>query len=271
MKKRFRILGIALTLALALTLIFSGAALADDPTEVNVTWDGTGAVTADVDTGDAYAGFGTGGDYISGSYTAIDSNNNPYNYGVDNFSAYLDAHVENGIIVSQCDRTDSYVPMYGSDGQTSWSVVEVWDGTADMAYRTTTNFAAMKDCSYGYQLPGGHNIVVDADFYEIYRGIDDNQGNSGYLYADGNGTATMDCMSAEASGCWALMFGRGCGCYTDANYNATGSGGYFEVTGTGNNSVTFNGLGISSGGGSLSIIANWLGSFSIGDYSLTAN
>jgi len=266
MKRR---IAVALAVALAGVLLFGSAVLADDPTTVDVDWDGSGWVGVEVDTGDAYAGVGTGGDYIFGSYSATDSNNNPYNYGVDNFSAYLDASVGNGGIETGCIRTDS-TGMYGGDGQESWSVVYVEDGYADMAYRTTTNFAAMKDCCYKYQLPGGHNIVVDADYFEMYRGIDDNRGNSGYIEAYGTGTATLDCMSAEASGCWSLRLGRGCGCYTDASYNATGSG-TFEVTGVGKNSVIFNGMGISSGGGSLSFIANYLNSLSVNDYSLTAN
>lgn len=269
MKKK---LGIALVVALLAVLTLGSAVLADDPTTVDVDWDGSGWVGTGVDTGDANAGFGTGGDYISGTYSATDSNNNPYSYNVDNFSAYLNAYVEDGYISTGCDRTDSYVPMYGNDGQESWSFVGVDGGSASMAYRTTTNFAQMTDATYGYQLSGGHNIVVtSADYYEIDRGISDGRGNSGWLYADGEGSATLDCMSAGASGVWSLQFGRGAGCYTDANFNATGTDGYFEVTGEGNNSITFNGMGVSSGGGSLSFIADWVGSFSIGDCSLTAD
>lgn len=265
-----RKIAVALAVALAGVMLFSGVALADDPTTVDVDWSGSGWVGVEVDTGDAYAGFGTGGDSISGSYSATDSNNNPYNYGVDNFSAYLNAYVENGEIDTGCLRTDS-TGMYGSAGQYSWSYVGVDDGSASMAYRSTTNFAQMTDGSYGYQLLGGHNIVVDADSYYIDRGIEDGRGNSGYLEAWGSGTATLDCMTSGASGCWSLTFGRGGGCYTDANFNATGTAGHFEVTGEGNTSITFNGMGVSSGGGSLSFIADWLGSFSISDYSLTAN
>lgn len=263
------IFSIALVLALVATMFLGSIALADDPTEVTVTWDGTGGVGVDVDTGDAFAGFVTLGDNISGAYTATDSNNNPYSYGVDNFSAYLNASVINGYINTGNLRTDSYEGMYGNAGQNSWSSVWVDGGSASMAYRTTTNYAKMVDASYTYQLLGGHNIVVDATSYDIQRGILDGRGNSGILNAWGSGSATLDCMSAEASGVWDLVFGRGAGCYTDANYTATGSG-HFDVTGTGNTSVVFNGLGISSGGGSLAIIADFINNFSINDYSLTA-
>jgi hypothetical protein len=129
----------------------------------------------------------------------------------------------------------------------------------------------MGDGTYTYQLPGGHNIVVNAVSYLIDRLIQDGRGNQGYVLATGNGIATLDCMSAGASGYGSLELGRGQGCYTDANFSATGISGRFEATGVGNNGVTFNGMGVSSGGGSLSVIANWANSFSINDFSLTAN
>jgi len=93
--------------------------------------------------------------------------------------------------------------------------------------------------------------------------------DSAYVWALGNGQATLDCMNAEMSSS-KVRLGRGCGCYTDANFNATGTGGHFEVSGTGTNGVSLDGLGISSGGGTLQFIANWNNSFSIADYSVSA-
>jgi len=258
-------------IAMVLLFMVGGVALADDPTTVVVNWAGAGGVGAGVDSGDSNGGFATSGDAISGSFTATDSNNNPYSYGVDNFSVLLNGSVTNGYLNTGDNRVNSYAPMYGAGGQTSWSNVSVSGGSASMAYRSTTNYAAMGDGTYGYQLPGGHNIVVNAVSYLIDRLIADGRGNQGYVLATGNGSATLDCMSAGASGYGSLEFGRGQGCYTDANFSATGIGGRFEATGIGNNSVTFNGMGISSGGGSLSIIANWANSFSINDFSLTAH
>lgn len=268
MIKRFLV---SMLIAVTLLVSTAGVALAADPTTTTVTWDGAGSVTTTVDSGDSNGGVSTGGSHIEGSITVVDANDNPYGYNVDGFSSYLDASVTDGVISTGVNRVDSYSPMYGSGGQTSWCDVGT-DGTASVAYRSTTNYAAMTDATYGYQLPGGHNVVISgASTYMIDRGINDGRGNQGYVFATGDGSATFDCMSATASGCWSLTLGRGAGCYTDANFAATGSGGYFEVTGTGNNGVTFNGLGISSGGGSLSLIANWLNNFSVGDYSLTAN
>jgi hypothetical protein len=248
-----KIFSIALVLALMATMFLGSVVLADDPTEVSVTWDGSGGVGVDVNTGDAFAGVVTSGSHIGGSFITTDFNNNPYGYGVDSFDACLNASVINGYINTGNLRTDSFEGMYGNAGQNSWSSVSVDGGSASMAYHTTSNYA----------------IIVDATYYNIDRGILDGGDNSGVLNAWGSGSATLDCMSSEASGVWDLVFGRGAGCYTDANYTATGSG-HFDVTGTGNTSVVFNGLGISSGGGSLSIIADFVNSFSINDYSLTA-
>lgn len=264
---------ILFSLLIAMVLLFTvgGVALADDPTTVVVNWAGAGGVGAGVDSGDSNGGFATSGDAINGSFTATDSNNNPYSYGVDNFSVLLNGSVTNGYLNTGDNRVNSYVPMYGAGGQVSWSNVSVSGGSASMAYRSTTNFAAMGDGTYTYQLPGGHNIVVNAVSYLIDRLIQDGRGNQGYVLATGNGIATLDCMSAGASGYGSLELGRGQGCYTDANFSATGISGRFEATGVGNNGVTFNGMGVSSGGGSLSVIANWANSFSINDFSLTAN
>ena len=65
MKKR--ILGIALVVAMLASLLIGGSVLAADPTEVIVTWEGSGWVELEVDTCDAEAGFETAGDGIKGS------------------------------------------------------------------------------------------------------------------------------------------------------------------------------------------------------------
>lgn len=262
---------ISVIIALALLLCTASVALADDPTRTDVTWSGAGTIATTVNSGDSNAGFNTGGNLISGSFTAIDSNNNPYNYTVDSFSALFNGSVTNGSISTGCNRVNSYAGMYGAGGQISSCFVGT-DGTASVAFRSTTNYAKLVDATYGYQLPGGHNVVITgATSYFINRFIMDGRGNSGDFTASGDGSATLDCMSAEASGVWNLTLGRGAGCYTDANYNATGTGGQVIVTGIGNNSVTFNGMGTSIGGGALQLVANWVNSINIADFSLTAN
>lgn len=259
---------LALVLALVAMLGLPSIALADSPTTVVVNWSGAGGVDTDVNTGDSNAGFNTFGDNVAGSYTATDSNNNPYSYGVDNFSSYLNAGVVNGYISTGCLRINSYSGMYGSGGQLSTSNVAVVNGTASMAYRSTTNYAAMVDASYGFQLPGGHNFDVNAEDYTIDRSIDDARGNSASVLAVGSGAAVMDCMSAEASGVWTLKLGQGAGCYTDANFNATGAGA-FTATVDGNNQTT-SVYGTTNMGQVHTMTWTGGGACSIPDFSMTA-
>lgn len=265
MKKIFTI---AIAIALLATLLIGSTVSADDPTEVNIEWDGAGLVETTVNAGDdAVTTFSTAGAYIKGSFNAVDSNNNPYSYGVDSYTTYLNAEVTGGWMEMVTDRLTSKTSMYGPAGQQSGIFVGT-TGTASVAQRTTTNYAAMKDPTYTYQLTGGHNVVVDG-VYELNRWILDGQGNRGYVYSYGEGSAVLDSMSTESSGNGGIRLGWGCGCYTDASYTATGSG-YFEATGVGNTKVKYEGLGIESGGGSLSIIADFVNGFNIADYSLTA-
>ena len=267
----------ALIVTLLVLGLLAGGVLAAGPNTVVMNWSGGGTVGTTVTAGDdAITTFTTGGAGISGSFTTTDSNDNPYSYNVDSFQSYLNASVTDGYIESQTDRTDSYSGMYGSAGQTSYSFVGTSGGTASMASRTTTNYAAMADPTYGYQLPGGHNITVSgASSYQINRWVAAGNGDEAGFAAVGDGDAILDSMCSEASGVWALKFGRGCGCYTDASFTATGTGNLL-VGGAGHNSVTFNGMGVSAtgdgteGSANLSFIANWLnGSVGINDYSMT--
>jgi len=266
MKKR--IFGFLLTLVMVLSLTIGSVALADDPTEVTTTWSGSGSLAVSTNTGDATAGFITEGAGISGSYTTKDFNDNPYSYGVDTFSAYLNASVTNGYIDSGSERLTSKTSAYGDPGQTSWSFVSVTDGTASMAYRTWTNYAAMKDPGYTYQLPGGHNIVASADSYTIDRGIQASDGSWANTLITGSGTATLDNMVSEASAT-GVRLGWGGGCYTDASFSATGTG-TFTLTGVGDTSATTAMAPGMVGASSFSIVASWAGTFNIADYSVTA-
>ena len=273
MKKKFGFLGIALMVVALVMLLVPGMLFADEPTTVTVNWTGAGGIGAIVNSGDAMTTFNTSGGAISGAFTAIDANNNPYSYGVDNFTTQLVASVASvgdGWISSRTDRLTSKESMYGAPGQMTSSFLSVTDGTGSMAIRTESNFASMIDPTYGYQLAGGHNIVADANFYTLQRYVEASDHSFGSFTASGNGQATLDSMVSEMSAT-GVRLGWGGGCYTDASFNATGSDGDVTITGSGDNLVKFEGLGIQSGGGALSIIANWNNSFSISNYSLTAN
>jgi hypothetical protein len=266
MKKKIAVLMVVLVAMLA----FSSFAMAA-PTEVNIDWNGAGQIGSSINTGDSSTVWSTAGNFISGSFVAKDKNDNPYNYGVDSNEYVINASVSGGgYIEMQTDRLTSKESTYGTPGQQSYAFVGANDGDIALVNRTTTNYAAMKDPCYQYQLSGGHNITVaNSSAYEITRFIADGKGNTGNIYAFGDGDAVLDSMSSEMGGT-GIKLGHGCGCYTDANYTASGGSGHFEVTGVGNNSVVFEGLGLSSGGGSLSIVANWANNFSIDNYAVTA-
>jgi len=268
MKGKYRILG-TLALVLVLMLTFAGTALATDPSEVNVIWSGSGIVDGVVTSGDdAITHFHSEGSSHTGEFNAIDQNNNPYSYNVDSCSFSMESSiVGTGWTDLEVDRTDAKT-SYGAAGQESYTYVGVSNGTATLANRVSTNYASMRDCNYGWHA-NNHITVSNADSYTLQRYMDSGSGNFGGILASGNGDAILNCMNAEASA-GQVRLGRGCGCYTNASYSATGDG-TFMVEGIGNNSVTFDGMGVSSGGGTLSFIADFINSFNIADYSLTAN
>ena len=278
--------GIALIIALIAVMTMGGVVLADDPTTVTVDWGdggtgyGTGWVGTTVTAGDdAISTFQTSGNGVRGSFVATDQNDNPYFYNVDTFSAGIDAEVQSGIIEFQTDRTDSEAGMYGSAGQQSYNFVGT-DGWGAMATNSWTNYASQKDCCYGHPwTPGGdHFEVAGADTYDIVKYIRAGDGDWAQVHAwqltpgNGGGQAELDCMNSEMSG-GQVKLGRGCGCYTDASFDAVGTGS-FVAEAHGNNYAEVCATGWNSYGSSasVSIVAGWVnGGCNIGDYSVTAN
>jgi hypothetical protein len=268
-----KIFGIALVLAVLAVLAFGSVALADSPTEVTIDW-GDGSVTApgsgwsggygsgwiggNVQAGDdAIATFYCGGSDIKGTFSAKCTENTAYPYmGVDNFQTYMKAEVQTsspGFIELTIDRTDSY-GSYGPPGQQSYSSVYVEDGWGALSTGGNTNYARSRDCCmYSNLTPNGYNLEANAGSYEIVRQFTANNGDLAYIYGLGSGSAGLDCANSEAwnTGSNHLRLGFGCGCYTDADYNATGVGG-LELYGQGQNSVAFNDItttGSTGGGG----------------------
>lgn len=265
MKKKFRIIGVAVAVAVVAVIAFSGIALAADPTEVEVNWDGyDGWVWGDVDTGDSYTQFDTAGYYIAGQFTARDANDDPYGCGVDTCSSSMDAFVGGGgYIEYETTVTDwaSTQPWWQSrPGEDSYNLVTVEDGWGTMTTRSTTHFNnGVVDNTYGWVGTGAHNFEVDAVLYEIVKQMTADDGDLAYAYAHGSGQAQMDCIYSQATGGAVTLAGRpGCGYYFGwgHDFNATGSG-TFELYGQGNNSTTFYDISFTgSTGGSF----NWTGS-----------
>lgn len=198
-------------------------------TELDVDWDGAGGFSVDFDTGDADMGFETGGSYISGYLYAKDYDDNPYSYGVDTFLTNVDAYVEDGYIQYGVDRLDS--GPYGPADQSTFSYIGASDW-ASMTFQTRTNFADLDSSNYGFQandhfLAGGEYMA----YHEVENGL-----NNAYFEAMGDGTLDIDHMTDDT---WTtgIKFGKGCGCYTNADVTQTGPG-YFEVGAHYENSFT---------------------------------
>ena len=262
---------IIITIASVLLLVILTAApvLADSPTDVNVTWSGAGGVDGDVTAGDdASASFHSEGSSHTGAFHATDSNNNPYGYGVDSCSFSLDTAIAGtGWAELDVNRTDAKT-SYGAAGQQSYTFVGVSSGAATLQNRSGTNYASMKDCNYGWNA-NDHITVTGASMYTLQRFMDSGNNNFAGILAGGSGDADLDCMNAEASA-GQVRLGPGCGCYTNADFSANGAG-TIQLDGVGNNSATTAMAPGMVGASSFTFVANWIGGFSIADYSITAN
>jgi len=263
-----KIISITVALAVLVSLMIGGTALAADPSTVTTTWSGSGEVWVDSNTGDSEAHIYTGGNSIIGSFVVTDSNDNPYNYGVDTNQFALEASVvDGGEIEYLVQRNESKISMYGVAGQQSYAYVFSSDGEATLQNRSTTNYASMRDCNYGWH--SNDHIVVNGSYWTLTRGASSGTGNIATLTAEGDGSAELDCMSSEASA-GQVRLGWGCGCYTNADFSATGAG-TFELSANGNNSTTTALAPGMTGATSFDIVASWTSSFNINDYSVTAN
>lgn len=251
----------------------AGAVSADGSEDVDVTWDGGGYLGIQVDTGDASTLFETDGAYTNGHFVATDSNDNPYGYGVDSYSTYMNGGVTNGYMEYTTDRLDSKTSAYGSAGQQSYGFVGVNDGTGEIATGSGTNYAAQKDCLYGHsRTSNGHHFEANAGAFTIIKSILAGDGDWSQVRTDGSGLAQLDCMNSEISGGQASL-GRGCGCYVNADFHAAGSGNFLAEA-HGNNYAEIYATGDSSWGdtASVGIIAAWTnGGCDIDDYSMYAN
>lgn len=276
---------IAVVVALLVVLATGSTALAADPNTTTVNWSGGGSIGGTVTSGnDATVSFGVNVANGNGSFTVTDSNDNPYGYNVDTVSSYIQSNFSGGGETwFQTTRTDSYNSMYGHSGQVVYAYVGSTDA-GSMATGSWCNYANMVNCTYGKpKTPGGNNFEASGSSYMIQQFIaanTDGAGNPTDNFAafnlNGSGTAKVDCMTTEASGCWPTKLGAGGGCYTNADVVATGSG-QFQVNAAACNSITtpagggwtIGGTG-TYGSASLNIIANFTSGFSVADYSVKA-
>jgi len=259
---------IVTALVLAMVMAFSGVALAE--TKVEVDWDGGGWVGGNVTAGnDAFAKLESfGAAWHTGSFTALDANNNPYNYGVDDNTFTMKTEIVGGGYANMfVERTDARVSMYGPAGQQSYIGVITADGNATLANRSRTNYADMIDGNYDWQ-SNNHITVTGSSMYKLDRWMDGGTGNSAGILAWGSGDAKLTAMSSEAKNSQ-VRLGWGAGCHTNARFNASGSGVMNLWADSKATATTALLPGLSAQ--KFDILVNWTnGTLDIGDYSTTA-
>lgn len=225
---------IILTIAIAVLLI-SVPAMADPPSTTNVTWGASGNVNIAVVSGNDFTSvFNTGGGWASGAYTLTDAGDNPYSYGVDTVTAQVQANVTGGgFLEFNNTRTDSWVPMYGSAGENSYTYITT-DDTAQLQFRTRGNYADLQSSNYGFQ---ANDHFQATGTFSVYHSLNDNTGEGAMLLNTGTGSTDIDFMSESTWGkTGSFKFGKGCGCYTNADITATGSG-VFQISAIAENQI----------------------------------
>jgi len=244
-----RLIGILFAVVLLAGLVVSPVVFAADPTIVNTTWDGAGAVTV-VGTvkNDAVVNFGAVGGYINGNLNITGNNDNPYNYGVDSVSSYVQSYIQNGYSSFELNRTDAYVPMYGIAGQSVYSYIYADGGSAAMATGSAINYASMVNGTYSKpKTASGFNYEADATSFVLQNYVGNGEagastGNWASFSSVGSGTAKINNMTTEASA-GQVQLGAGGGCYTNANALLSGTG-VWTTSAVGTTQIT-----VPSGGG----------------------
>jgi len=246
----------------ALMLMLVAVGVASASTTIDANWNGAGTFDTQFTAGDdATTGFWTGGSTISGEFHATDSDNNPYNYGVDSVEAKVKAHAENGFVEYNFDRTDSK-SSYGVAGQKSYTMIGS-SGTADLAWRSSSNYASLRSTNYGWQAngqmqaTGNHEIVHTFGTATEWAGM--------HVVADAT-TYISDMNEGSNSG--GYVFGKGNGCYTNAEVDIVGSG-TFDLDAYADNSIVTD-TGIATDG-YLNIYSNFGSGFHYDNFALSGN
>jgi hypothetical protein len=161
-------------------------------------------------------------------------------------------------------KDSNYVPMYGPAGQESYTFISS-TGTGDLAWRSSANYAALTNSEYGFQ--NSNQMQATEDHYIFHSlGISENEVAS--IAVDANGTTQITDM-CDSTWVSSYSFGKGCGCYTNANVNTVGSGS-FNLLAKADNQITTD-SGITVNGGSLNIRSDFANGFHFSNFALSGN
>lgn len=237
-------------------------------TNLETHWQGSGLFDVHFTAGDdAETHFWTEGSTISGELYATDSNDNPYNYGVDTVEAKIKAYVENGYLEYAFKKNDNYEPMYGGAGQSSYTFIGT-EGTGNFAWKSWSNYAQLRNSNYGWQndnqIRATGNHIIHHEFF-----IDDSysEGASIDVSADAETNITIMCEDHWQS---SFKFGKGCGCYTNAKVNIENGSGSFDLNAWADNEITTD-WGIEMSGGHLNVHSEFAGAFHWDNFALEGN
>ena len=253
------------TIGILVAMLFC-IGIASATTSVDTNWNGAGSFDTHFIAGDdAQADFWTNGNFISGSFQATDSDNNPYNYGVDSVEAKVKASVTDGWMKYNFDRTDAKSSMYGDAGQNSYTFIGS-SGTGDLAWRSTSNYASLSSSNYGWQANGQIQATGNQYIFHSFY-IDDSYSEGAEIKFSGIASTVITDMS-EKSGKSSYTFGKGCGCYTNAEVDIVGSG-TFDLNAYADNSIVTD-TGITTDG-FLNIHSEFGSGFHYNNFALSGN
>jgi len=208
------------TIGILVAMLFC-IGIASATTSVDVNWNGFGKFDTTFNSGDdAVAQMWTTGN-TAGNFQATDSDDNPYNYGVDSTSALIRGDINGGGSLEfnylRTDRQGS-----ADAGEFSNSFVGS-SGTGSMDFRTSSNYHDLVSSNYGFQSSGQFQAI--GDLFTITHTLQSaNVNNLGNLVVSGDGSAVVDYMTDGYTAGNGFRFGSGDGCFTNANILTTGNG-----------------------------------------------
>jgi len=177
------------------------------------------------------------------------------------FETWATAQIKDGGVIDWLtNRTDSWVSMYGEAGQVSYVHVEASD-YGFVKFKINTNYARLRDCEYNFQ--NDNQFVANGSYFMIHR-LTDSDDDGMYVLLTGDGEGKITVMNGESWGS-SWKFGKGCGCYTNAEASASGSG-HFEVSGWADNYLESDLGFVLPNGGSFYLGIDFNGDFSIDNF-----
>lgn len=219
-----------------LTALLMVGFVSADPTVIEIDWNTAGTINIDAISSDDFESqFNMfSGNQVFGSFKLTDSDDNPYSYGVDTVTAQVEGAIAGGGFMEFINtRTDSKVSMYGDAGEQSYTYIETSD-TAYLNFRTSGNYANLQSCNYGFH--ASNHFGASGNFL-VQHSLNDDTGEVAWIETYGIGTTNIDLMGESTWGkTGSFKFGKGCGCYTNADVSATGTG-YFEVGAIADNQI----------------------------------